>query len=129
MNNITTEVVRCLIDRGRSVIRVDVPKHEVAVLRAVHGNAEVKVIENDVDDLELEISAEAEWDRLARTYKRIGGVDPLRKVWPEGPAALERYGFSSDVRPVDREADLRAINPKREARRKAKAEKQTKATA
>lgn len=128
MNNITTEVVRCLVDRGRSVIRVDVPKHEVAVLRAVHGGSEVRVIEQDVDEVELEASAEAEWDRLNRTYKRTGGGDPLRAVWPEGPTALERFGFSSDVRPVDRETDLRAINPKREARRKAKADKQ-KATA
>jgi len=118
MSRVTLEVVACLVDRGQNKLRVEVPQHEVSVLRAVHGGAEVRIIETDVDEVELESSAEAEWDRLTRAYARVGAADPVRFVWPEGPAALERYGFSSELRPKDRETELRVINPKRAARKK-----------
>lgn len=125
----TLEVVRCLVDRGRSQIRVDVPEHEVLVLRVVHGDAEVKVIERDVDEIALDPingldpSASAEWDRLTRTYHRVGSQDPVRAAFPLGPSALERFGFSSNVGPAVRSEDVRAFDERKEARKKAKARK------
>jgi len=118
MDRMTVSTVACLVDRGRSQVRVEVPEHEVSVLRAVHGSAEVRVLERDVDEMELEVSAEAEWDRLCRTYRRIGAADPVRFVWPDGPVSLERFGFRSDINPVDRETELRVITPKRRGRPK-----------
>lgn len=118
MDRLTFETVACLVDRGHNKLRVEVPQHEIAVLRAVHGQLEVKIIETDVDEIELEASAEAEWDRLVRTYARIGAPDPVRFVWPEGPMALEKYGFKSGLHVQDRETELRVINPKRRGRPK-----------
>lgn len=125
MDRMTFTTVACLVDRGKNLIRVEVPEHEVAVLRAVHGMQEVRITERDVDEVELEASADAEWDRLTRTYARIGAADPVRFTWPEGPVALEKYGFVPDMGLVDRETDLRVINPKRRGRPK----KQVAATA
>ena len=116
MSQITLSVVACMVDRGRNLLRVEVPEHEAAVLRAVHGPESVQIIERDVDELELEISAEAEWDRLVRTYARTGAADPVRYTWPDGPSSLERYGFKTGMGLVDHESDLRIINPKRRGR-------------
>lgn len=125
MDRMTFTTVACLVDRGKNLIRVEVPEHEVNVLRAVHGMQEVQIIERDVDEIELEGSAEAEWDRLARTYARLGAPDPVRFTWPDGPVALTKYGFKSGMGLVDRETELRVMNHKRRGRPK----KQVAATA
>lgn len=128
------EVVRCLVDRGRSQIRVDVPLHEVAVLRAVHGRNEVQVIERDVDEIALDAvngldpSAEAEWDRLERIYERTNEKgeavrDQCRLAFPAGPVALEQFGFSSSIGPASRADEVRSFDERKEARKKAKARK------
>jgi hypothetical protein len=81
------------IDRGRSVIAVAVPKHEVDVLRAVHGVKEVQVTGESRDTLELNSNADVEFDRLRRKYYRANASDPVSVAYRVGPSQLEPYGF------------------------------------
>lgn len=92
------ETVTCLlvevhIERGRDVLTTLVPKHEVDVLRAVHGPMNVR--EGDVTDEELELpaSADAEFARLQGKYRRINAPDPVAMAHRGGPAALKEFGF------------------------------------
>lgn len=86
------------IDRGKEKIGVQVPLHEIRVLRATHGVAEVVDLgEIDPDDInseiELDKSADAEWARLIRKYKRINAKDPAPLAYPIGPPAMREFGF------------------------------------
>lgn len=92
-DNVTCKLVDVAIERGRDTLTVEVPKHEIDVLRAVHGPS--NVVEGDVTDetLELSDSADAEYQRLQNKYRRINGADPVRVAYPVGPRSLEEFGF------------------------------------
>lgn len=82
------------IDRSNSsVITTEVPKHEIEVLRAVHGRAAVRDLGPADDEIELNIGADAEWVRLQRRYKRINAPDPVALAYRAGPRDLEEFGF------------------------------------
>lgn len=99
-------VVHALVDRGRMVINVRVPAHEIDVLRAVHGDMEVKVQGQALDDDDepmvatLHVGAESEFARLQRKYPPVKVddkfVNPVAAAF-RGPRDLERVGFKSGV--------------------------------
>lgn len=82
-----------LIDRGTTVISIPVPVHEIDVLRAVHGVAEVQDRGPNGEDAELDGSADAEWARLTRKYHRLNTADPVGIAYRTGPSALKAFGF------------------------------------
>lgn len=94
-NTLKLPLVSAQVDRGRTKLRLKVPEHEVAVLRMVHGNAEVKVLDKGSDKGEFPISANEEYDRLTRTYARVGAPDPVRAAFVMGPSSLEQFGFKA----------------------------------
>lgn len=91
---VTLQLVEVHIDRGRDVITVDVPLHEVEVLKAVHGvSGAVRIADPDTGEIDLDISADAEIDRLQRKYRRTGAPDPVTIAFRGGARDLERHGF------------------------------------
>ena len=81
------------IDRGSEVLTTQVPKHEIDVLRAVHGVAEVKEVGESDEEMVLSTSADTEWARLTRKYKRINSQDPVIVAYRTGPSGLKAFGF------------------------------------
>lgn len=90
------------IERGKDVLTVDVPEHEVLVLRAIHdvadGTERVKVVgpageADDPDTIALDADPRAELDRLNRKYNRINAPSPVRHVFPNGELDLRARGF------------------------------------
>jgi hypothetical protein len=98
-DSLTLPLVHALVDRGATVINVYVPLHEVEVLKAVHGvDGSVRVQgPADGDVVDLEISADAEIDRLKRKYppRRPEDPCPVRTAFPMGVQMLERIGFEA----------------------------------
>jgi hypothetical protein len=90
--SLTLPLHRVLVDRERAKYVKDLPEHEITVLRAVHGPQNVITQASNVGQAEFDPDPELEYDRLARTYRRTGGQDPMR-VFVEGPESLRRYGF------------------------------------
>jgi hypothetical protein len=92
-DTVTCKLVSVSIERGRDTLTAQVPKHEVDVLRAVHGPS--NVVEGDITDatLELSDSADAEYQRLQNKYRRVNASDPVRVAYPVGPGSLEDFGF------------------------------------
>lgn len=82
------------VDRGSTVIPVVVPRHEVDVLRAVHGVAEVQIVGEADEEIALDSSADTEWARLTRKYRRMNSPDPVGIAFRTGPSQLEAHGFS-----------------------------------
>lgn len=104
MNNrsdVVLPLTRALVLRGTSTaINVTVPEHELPVLRVVHGGQSVQVLgpaeyDGEVDTITLPASAEAEWDRLSRKYRRINAPDPVPMAFPMGVTSLP--GFDSSI--------------------------------
>jgi hypothetical protein len=90
------------IDRGRDVLTVAVPEHEIRVLRAVHGPDKVRATPSaDKETIALNDSADAEYARLQRKYYRINAPDPVRTAYPVGPEALAAHGFSLGRAPTE----------------------------
>ncbi len=116
-DSVVVPVIRVIVDRGKSKIRADVPEHEVLVLRAVHGEVEVQEIER-IGERAFEPSAEAEYDRLVRAYRRANAPDYVRMVFAEGPFSLERFGFVSERGRATKSAKADA-GPNTEGRKKA----------
>lgn len=79
--------------RGKDVLTVSVPEHEVNVLRLIHGPANVQVQDGSGDEVELSASAHAEYDRMQRKYRQPGQADPVRYAFPNGAMDLARIGF------------------------------------
>ncbi len=81
--------------RGKDVIHVKVPAHEIPVLRVVHNGA--NVIDHgqtqEVDD--FPVRAADEVGRLQRKYRRINEPDPVRMAYPGLERDVERYGFEA----------------------------------
>lgn len=95
--SITIKIVAATIDRGREVIHVHVPEHEVHILRAVHGIKEVAVVDPHFEDEDVSASAEGEFLRLTRKYHRLNAPNPVLLAYPQGARDLVREGFSLDV--------------------------------
>jgi hypothetical protein len=68
--------------RGKDVITVEVPKHEVRVLQAVHGPEKVSVVGETDNTVELSADLGAEIDRLRRTYRQVGKPDAVDVAYP-----------------------------------------------
>lgn len=85
------------IQRGSDVISTIVPEHEVEVLRAVNGPANVRIEDPHVDDREMDASAEGELLRLQQSYRRINAPDPVRLAFPTGARDLAGYGFGASA--------------------------------
>lgn len=82
------------IQRGKDVHVRDVPEHEVRVLRAIH--RDVRVINKDAGEIELDGNAFAEYLRLQNTYRQTGQKDPALVAYPGGARELEAFGFAFD---------------------------------
>lgn len=84
------------IDRGRDVVTVAVPAHEVRVLQAIHGPEKVRpAAVQEGDTAVFDDSAHAEYDRMTRKYHRINAPDPVRAAYPMGPEQMTDHGFTS----------------------------------
>jgi hypothetical protein len=92
-NTITHKLVSVAIERGIDRLYVRVPEHEIDVLRAVHGPANVHPGDFTDEKLELPISADAEFARLQAKYRRVNAPDPVGIAHRSGPRSLEDYGF------------------------------------
>ena len=93
-DSITCKLVEVHIERGRDVLTVGVPKHEVDVLRAVHGPSNVREIGITDEEIELPNSADAEFQRLQNRYRRVNATDPVGIAYRIGPRGLEDFGFA-----------------------------------
>lgn len=96
MNEVT--LIDVEIDRGRDVLTVAVPKHEIRVLQVVHGSDKVRPAQVQNEDTELLTkSASAEYSRLTRKYARLNAPDPVRVAYPMGPEQFKDFGFDPGV--------------------------------
>jgi hypothetical protein len=108
-------VHQVMIDRDKSILAVEVPEHEIDVLRFVHGHEVVQdkgVVEGE--EVELDPSAEAEWARLKRKYGRINAPDYVAMAFRTGPRGLSERGFSMEKRAstTDKGASVRRRSKK-----------------
>jgi hypothetical protein len=95
VDSLTLKLVNLDIDRGRDVLTVAVPEHEIRVLRAVHGDDKVRrSAEQEGDEEDFDASADAEYDRLTRKYHRVNSADLVRIAYPNGAMQLQDFGFS-----------------------------------
>lgn len=92
-DTLISKLVNVEVDRGKDVITVAVPKHEVRVLRAVHGPEKVRETGDSDDELPLSINADAEFARLQRKYARTNTADAALIAYPNGASQLEAFGF------------------------------------
>jgi hypothetical protein len=92
-DTLNAKLVNVEIDRGKEVITASVPKHEVRVLRAVHGPEKVRETGDSDDELLLSTNADTEFARLQRKYARTNTADAALIAYPNGPAQLESFGF------------------------------------
>lgn len=91
-NTVEVKLQAVSILRGRETIAVEVPAHEVEVLRAVHGPANVRA-GDIVGAIDLDESADIELMRMQNKYKRINAADPVLAAFPGRARDLEREGF------------------------------------
>lgn len=95
MDSLTLKLVNLDIDRGRDVLTIAVPEHEIRVLRVVHGDDKVRrAAAQEADELDFDASADAEYDRLTRKYHRVNSADLVRVAYPNGAMQLAEFGFS-----------------------------------
>ena len=92
-DSIICKLVEVHIERGRDVLTVAVPKHEIDVLRAVHGPSNVREVGITAQEVELSNSADAEFARLQNKYRRVNAADPVGIAYRIGPKGLEDFGF------------------------------------
>jgi len=123
--SITVKLQAVEIERGRETITVEVPAHEVEVLRAVHGPHKVRVTDEHVDDMVLDDSADAEFARLQAKYRRVNTPDFVSAALRGGARDLREFGFSLDraAREAAPMAGVRNHKKKPEAEKPAKAAK------
>jgi hypothetical protein len=123
-DTITLPLHNVEIDRGTAVITVEVPEHEIRVLRAVHGVAEVQDKGESDDERDFDANADAEWDRLVRTYKRPNLPDAVQIAYPTGSGALKAAGFNTEGSRTKEAPQAGVRNHKKAAKAKtAKADK------
>jgi len=90
---ITVPLVHAHIDRHRDTITALVPKHEIRVLKAVHGMDKVREGDPSDETITLPASADAEMLRLQSKYRRVNSPDAALTAYPTGAEGLERHGF------------------------------------
>ena len=68
---------------------------EIAVLRAVHGSANVRPLpqEEFPEEAEFNISADQEFGRMQKVYARINDPDRVLQAYPMGASMLQQFGF------------------------------------
>lgn len=127
-NTVVIDLYTVNIDRGRDVLTVTCPRHEIAVLRVVHGQQRVRELgkSTDTPDRECPASADAEWNRLLNTYRRVNAPDPAPIAFPLGASQLEQFGFVLGRGDNDAPAgSLVKKNPQPSKRKPADAEEKT----
>lgn len=122
---VTFTLIHCLVKRGPTTINVRVPEHEIKVLEAIHGHANVFRQEEDYpDEITLDASADYEIGRLATKYNRKGDDMPVTaRAFPMGAEALERFGFKLGRKRFEEAPASSQVDHAKEAR-KAKAQGQ-----
>lgn len=109
------------IQRGSEAIPVHVPRHELRVLRAVHGPHNVREVGDSRYSVTLEANADAEFARLTRKYFSPNKPNAVLIAYPIGPSALEGFGFGLDRAPIDEEPQAEVIDHQLEAEAAAQA--------
>lgn len=94
MASIRFKQVRVEIQRGKDVLSVHVPEHEVRVLKAVHRPEHVRAVEDSPYRCELPDNADGEYARLSRKYFRPNAPDAVGIAYPLGGSMLESFGFT-----------------------------------
>lgn len=89
----TFDLLTVVITRGRDEVVAEVPEHEIPVLEAVHGAANVRVEGKADETIDLDADAEAEFIRLQQKYQRLNATDPALAAYPRGARDLESAGF------------------------------------
>lgn len=97
------------------------PKHEIAILKAVH-RGKVDVGKTPADDREYTVSAEGEFARLLKAYHRVNAPNPVPGVFLNGPEDLEPFGFQSGREDLAQGAESLSVDHKAAAKVAAKAE-------
>lgn len=100
------QAVCVAVKRGKEVVNLTVPEHEVRVLRAIYpADGHVKIVARpegltvDLDEL-----AGKEWLRLVTLYNRTGQPDYVTRAFPLGVASLTEVGFTSSDAEIERPA-------------------------
>jgi hypothetical protein len=97
--------VQVLVRRDMAeIIGTVVFEHEVEILRDIHGDSNVEVMDSDYPD--AEIDANEEFDRLGNTY----GANDQGQMYVErcvgrGPKQLEAMGVKKRGRPAKEEVE------------------------
>lgn len=110
------------VKRGKEVLNLTVPEHEVLVLGAIYpADGHVTVVAQPEGlTVDLDESAASEWARLAGLYNRTGQPDWVRAAFPTGIERLEKYGFSTGI--ARSTASTASAEPKVRSTKKPKAE-------
>jgi hypothetical protein len=88
-----------VIDRGRTILHVRVPEHEIAVLEAVHGADNVRVDDNaDYDEGLFVNDADTEYARLQSKYRRVNSSDSVLLAFPAGGRSIEGFAINRGLR-------------------------------
>lgn len=97
MSNITLPLLLVEIERANGeIITTEAPEHELDVLKVVHGESSVRVVDKDTgEEIELDAGADSEFRRLQRKYRRINAPDLVARAFPMGPGQLKDAGFKS----------------------------------
>ena len=87
--------VRALVRRDMAeTISTSVFEHELEVLRDIHGEANVSVVDALPDVAPVEIDAAEEFDRLVSYYGTSESGQPFaERVFGRGPRGLEAYAY------------------------------------
>lgn len=94
MSKITLPLLQVSIERDEETITTQVPEHEIPILKVVHGPDSISVSDDDTgEEIELDESADSEWRRLQRKYRRINAPDLVLRAFPVGVDALKPAGF------------------------------------
>lgn len=132
-NTVTLPLVHVLVARSNDMkINARVPEHEIEVLRACHGRANVHVQppEEYPEEVAFDISADAEWLRLIRKYQRKNEADPAKIAYPRGARDLIEFGFEMGHAFVEEAPASAQVDFAKEARKQAaEAKKAQKAAA
>lgn len=91
----TLITVLALVKKAKAVVPTEVAEHEVAVLRAIHGDQNVSVPkeQRDYGTLEVPDSAEIEMERLRARYN-TNQDDFVSRAYPTLDALAQRAGLA-----------------------------------
>ena len=133
MSTFKAIVVLLTLKRGTHEIPVEVPEHEIPILRAIHPNGDIKFVDREYGVLHLEASAEAEYARLIRKYD-TQDTQIVRMVYPtmdvlatqlDIPYTLDMLG-TDVVQPIASEQNDAGAKSRKAEAAEARAEKNAK---